>query len=233
MITANTQSDFYTSTFTAYTSVNGVTATFTVNFKYVRKNTSQVMWETFQEAVIRSITGNGLNKSLSYSMTILNSYDSQGNLTASQVATIQSLTGRNDGKTYTVNYTTTIWVYTPAEYSGTGQKEILRTFDGNSSSDIATCLSRWGWNNNSKLAIQQAASSLLTLKIDNSLTVTMKATRNSGTVFDTRSKSVICPKGDTNLVWFTVYIPETGYSSADVTFTFTVTTPATITWLLH
>ena len=161
-ITANSQSDFQTSTFTAYTSVSGVTATFTVNFKYVRKASSQVMWETSQEAVIRSITGNGLNKSLSYSMTIPNSYDSQGNLTASQVATIQSLIGRNDGKTYTVNYTRTIWVYTPAEYSSTGQKEILGTFDGNSSSDIATCLSRWGWNNNTKSAIQQAASSSLT-----------------------------------------------------------------------
>ena len=141
-ITANSQSDFQTSTFTAYTSVSGVTATFTVNFKYVRKASSQVMWETSQEAVIRSITGNGLNKSLSYSMTIPNSYDSQGNLTASQIATIQSLIGRNDGKTYTVNYTRTIWVYTPAEYSSTGQKQILGTFDGNSSSDIATCLSR-------------------------------------------------------------------------------------------
>ncbi len=161
-ITANSQSDFQTSTFTAYTSVSGVTATFTVNFKYVRKASSQVMWETSQEAVIRSITGNGLNKSLSYSMTIPNSYDSQGNLTASQIATIQSLIGRNDGKTYTVNYTRTIWVYTPAEYSSTGQKQYLGTFDGNSSSDIANCLSRWGWSANTKSAIQQAASSSLT-----------------------------------------------------------------------
>jgi len=99
-ITANSEKDFTTTTFTAYTNVSGVTATFTVNHKYVRKNTSAVMWRTSHEATIRSITGNGLNKTLSYTMTIPNSYDSQTNLTADQIATIQGLIGRSDGKTY-------------------------------------------------------------------------------------------------------------------------------------
>ena len=89
-ITAKTDSDFTTTTFTAYTNVSGVTATFTVNHKVVRHNVSQVMWETSNTAVIRSITGNGMNKSLSYSMTIPNSYSGQSNLTSDQVATIQS-----------------------------------------------------------------------------------------------------------------------------------------------
>ncbi len=161
-ITANSEKDFTTTTFTAYTNVSGVTATFTVNHKYVRKNTSYVMWHTYQEATIRSITGNGLNKMLAYTMTIPNSYDSQTNLTADQIATIQGLIGRSDGKTYTVNYTHMIEVYTPAVYSSTGRDVVLGTFDGNSSSDIATCLSTWGWNSSTKEAIRQAASSSLT-----------------------------------------------------------------------
>ncbi len=161
-ITANSEKDFTTTTFTAYTNVSGVTATFTVNHKYVRKATSYVMWHTYQEATIRSITGNGLNKTMAYTMTIPNSYDSQTNLTDEQIATIQGLIGRSDGKTYTVNYTRMIEVYTPAVYSSTGRDEVLGTFDGNSSSDIATCLSTWGWNSSSQEAIRQAASSSLT-----------------------------------------------------------------------
>ncbi len=160
-ITANSETDFYTTTFTAYTDA-GVTATMTVNHKFVRKNTSYIMWETSHTATIRSITGNGMNKSLSYTMTIPNSYDSQTNLSSSQVAEIQSLIGRNDGKTYTVNYTRTISVYTPAQYSGTGSKQYHGTFDGNSSSEIEDCLSRWGWSSGTKQAIRQAASSSLT-----------------------------------------------------------------------
>ena len=161
-ITANSESDFQTSTFTAYTSVGGVTATFTVNFKYVRKNTAYIMWETSDAAVIRSITGNGLNKTLAYSMTIPNSYDTQGNLTADQIAAIQSLIGRSDGLTYTVNYTRTIWVYTPAVYSSTGQKVYHGSYDGNNSSEIADCISTWGWTSSTREAIQQAAASSLT-----------------------------------------------------------------------
>ena len=252
-ITANTQSDFQTSTFTAYTSVSGVTATFTVNFKYVRKASSQVMWETSQEAVIRSITGNGLNKSLSYSMTIPNSYDSQGNLTASQIATIQSLIGRNDGKTYTVNYTRTIWVYTPAEYSSTGQKQILGTFDGNSSSDIATCLSRWGWNNNTKSAIQQAASSSLTFTtglstdctaiwIDSSTGKQLYSkTFGSGTVSNSSSKVVSVSyseySGSSNYVYEKLtYSGDTSGTSTSQTYSQTYTStskPLTVTFYCH
>lgn len=252
-ITANTQSDFQTSTFTAYTSVSGVTATFTVNFKYVRKASSQVMWETSQEAVIRSITGNGLNKSLSYSMTIPNSYDSQGNLTASQIATIQSLIGRNDGKTYTVNYTRTIWVYTPAEYSSTGQKQILGTFDGNSSSDIATCLSRWGWNNNTKSAIQQAASSSLTFTtglstdctaiwIDSSTGKQLYSkTFGSGTVSNSSSKVVSVSyseySGSGNYVYEKLtYSGDTSGTSTSQSYsqTYTATSkPLTVTFYCH
>jgi len=161
-ITANSEKDFTTTTFTAYTNVSGVTATFTVNHKYVRKNTSTVMWRTSHEATIRSISGNGLNKTLVYTMTIPNSYDSQTNLTTDQIATIQGLIGRNDGKTYKINYTRVIQVYTPAVYSSTGQDVILGTFDGNNSSEITECLSTWGWNSSTKEAIRQAACSSLT-----------------------------------------------------------------------
>ena len=252
-ITANSQNDFYTSTFTAYTSVSGVTATFTVNFKYVRKASSQVMWETSQEAVIRSITGNGLNKSLSYSMTIPNSYDSQGNLTASQIATIQSLIGRNDGKTYTVNYTRTIWVYTPAEYSSSGQKEILGTFDGNSSSDMTTCLTRWGWSTNTKSAIQQAASSSLTFTtglstdctaiwIDTSTNKQLYTkTFGSGTVSASSSKVVSVSyseySGSGNYVYEKLtYSGDTSGTSTSQSYsqTYTVNSkPLTVTFYCH
>ena len=252
-ITANSQSDFQTSTFTAYTSVSGVTATFTVNFKYVRKNTSSVMWETSQEAVIRSITGNGLNKALSYSMTIPNSYDSQGNLTASQISTIQDLIGRSDGKTYTVNYTRTIWVYTPAEYSSTGQKEILGTFDGNSSSDISTCLTRWGWNENTKAAIQQAAASSLSFTtglttnctavwIDTSTNKQLYTkTFGTGTVSASSSKVVSVSyseySGSGNYVYEKLtYSGDTTGSSTAQTYsqTYTVNSkPLTVTFYCH
>ena len=160
-ITADSEDEFQTSTFTAYTDESGVTATFTVNFKYVRKNQNYIMWATSDEATIRSITGNGLNKSLSYTMTIPNSYDTQGNLTADQVATIQGLIGRSDGKTYTVNYTREIIVYTPVSHSYNGQEIIHGTFDGGSDSEIEDCLSSWEWNSSTKSAIRQAAKSSL------------------------------------------------------------------------
>ena len=63
----------------------------------------------------------------------------------------------------------------------------------------------------------------------NPLTVTMTATRNGGSVFATESKSVICPAGSSNLVWFTVDIPENGYSSDDIKFTFKVSVPSDVT----
>ncbi len=155
-ITASSETDFYTTTFTAYTDA-GVTATMTVNHKFVKKSNAYIMWETSHEATIRSITGNGLNKSLSYTMTIPNSYDEQTNLSSSQVAEIQGLIGRNDGKTYIVNYTRTIWVYTPAQYSSTGEKYYHGSFNGNNSSEIEDCVSRWGWGADTKEAIRQAA----------------------------------------------------------------------------
>lgn len=161
-ITANSRNDFYTSTFTAYTDVSGVTATFSVNFKYVSKNTAYYMWETFREATIRSITGNGLNKTLAYTMDLDNSYDYQANLTDEQIATLQSLIGRSDGKTYTIHYTRMIRVYTPADQTYSGEKIIYGTFDGNNPSEIEECLSRWAWGSDTKSAIRQAASSSLT-----------------------------------------------------------------------
>jgi len=161
-ITANSRNDFYTSTFTAYTDVSGVTATFSVNFKYVSKNTAYYMWETFREATIRSITGNGLNKTLAYTMDLDNSYDYQANLTDEQIATLQSLIGRSDGKTYTIHYTRMIRVYTPADQTYSGEKVIYGTFDGNNPSEIEECLSRWAWGSDTKSAIRQAASSSLT-----------------------------------------------------------------------
>ena len=57
----------------------------------------------------------------------------------------------------------------------------------------------------------------------------MTATRNGGSVFATESKSVICPAGSSNLVWFAVDIPETGYSSDDIKFTFKVSVPSDVT----
>jgi uncharacterized protein (DUF2141 family) len=120
------------------------------------------MWETFHEVTIRSITGNGLNKTLAYTMTLENSYDYQANLSEEQVATIQSLIGRYDGKTYTVNYTRKIQVYTPASLSYNGEKLIHGLFDGNDPDEIETCLSTWGWGEDTKSAIRQAASSYLT-----------------------------------------------------------------------
>lgn len=63
----------------------------------------------------------------------------------------------------------------------------------------------------------------------NPLTVTMSATRNGGSVFATETKSVICPAGESNLVWFTVDIPENGYSSDDIKFTFKVSVPSDVT----
>lgn len=160
-VTADTDSDFTSTTFTAYTDTAGVTATFTVNFKIVRRASSQVMWRTSSEAVIRSITGNGMAKTLSHSMVIPNSYDVQSDLTSAQLSEIQGLIGKKDGKTYMICYTRTIWVYTPAEYSDTGKEKILGSFDGNNSSDMNTCLNRWGWNTTSAEAIRQAACSYL------------------------------------------------------------------------
>ena len=211
------------------------------------------MWETSHEAVIRSITGNGLNKSLSYAMTIPNSYDSQGNLTESQIAAIQSLIGRSDGLTYTVNYTRTIWVYTPAEYSSTGQKEILGTFDGNSSSDMSTCLTRWGWNANSKAAIQQAASSSLSFTTGTSTNCTAvwidtstnkqlyTKTFGSGTVSASSSKVVSVSyseySGSGNYVYEKLtYSGDTSGTSTSQTYSQTYTStskPLTVTFYCH
>lgn len=252
-ITANTQNEFQTSTFTAYTDVSGVTTTFTVNFKYVRKSQAYVMWETSDEAVIRSITGNGLNISLAYSMTVPNSYDTQGNLTDEQVATIQGLIGRNDGLTYMVNYTRTIRVYTPADYSSTGEKQYHATYDGNDSSAIAECLSKWGWTTNTQAAIQQAAASSLSFttglltdctaiwidtSTDNQL---YSKTFGEGTV--TPSQSIIVSvsyseyTGAGNYVYESLtYTGDASGSSASRTYsqTYTVNSkPLTVTFYCH
>ncbi len=160
-ITADSESEFTTTTFTAYTDVDGVTATFTVNHKFVRKNVSYYMWATSHEATIRSITGNGINKSLAHTMTIPNSYDDQTNLTDEQVAEIQELIGRSDGQTYMVNYTRIITVYTPAELSYNGEEIIQGVFDGYYPDEIEDCLTQWDWNGQSAEAIRQAASSSL------------------------------------------------------------------------
>ncbi len=161
-ITANTESDFETSTFTAYTDVSGVTATFTVNFKFVSVNIAYYMWETFREATIRSITGNGMNKTLEYTMDLDNSYEYQANLTDEQIETLQELIGRNDGKTYTIHYTRKIRVYTPGDQTYYGEKIIYGVFDGNNPDEIETCLNTWQWGDDTKAAIRQAASSYLT-----------------------------------------------------------------------
>ena len=59
--------------------------------------------------------------------------------------------------------------------------------------------------------------------------VTMTAKRNGNTVFDTQNKTVIIPANDSNLVWFTVDMPDSGYTSDTVTFEFEVTAPAGVT----
>ncbi len=61
---------------------------------------------------------------------------------------------------------------------------------------------------------------------DKPATVTMTAKRNGGTVFDTQTKTVIIPANAKNLVWFTVTMPQDGYTSDSVTFDFSVTAPA-------
>ena len=160
-ITANKESEFTSTTFVAYTAA-GISATFTVNFKYVRHATSYYMWNTYHEATIRSITGNGLNKTLSYSMTLPNSYDEQTNLSDDQVRTLLSLIRRADGKIYTVHYTRVIRVYSPASMTWNGQEIVHGYFDGNSDSEINTCISSWDWHPSTKEAIRQAAKSYLT-----------------------------------------------------------------------
>lgn len=252
-ITANSEKDFTTTTFTAYTDVSGVTATFTVNHKYVRKNVSTVMWHTYQEATIRSITGNGLNKTMAYTMTIPNSYDSQTNLTDDQIATIQGLIGRSDGKTYTVNYTRVIEVYTPAVYSSTGRDVVLGTFDGNSSSDIAECLSTWGWNSSTKEAIRQAASSSLTfttgLPVDctavwiDTTTGEQLYSKDFGTGSVTKSQSIIVSVSYSEYADSGKYVYESLAYSGDSTGTSTAQSysqtykstskPLTVTFYCH
>jgi len=160
-ITAYDESDFATTIFTAYTDVPGVTATFAVNFKFVRHASAYIMWNTSEDAVIRSIVGNGMVQYLTYPMTIPNSYEVQGNLTDEQEAEIQALIGVRDGKTYTVNYTRTVWVYTPAEYSPTGQRIDRGSYDGNDSAAIEECIRTWGWTAATCEAIRQAANSSL------------------------------------------------------------------------
>ena len=61
------------------------------------------------------------------------------------------------------------------------------------------------------------------------LTVTLEASINDGSVFSKQTKTVICPHGETNLVWFEVDIPQTGYTSPYVTFRYTVSTPPSVT----
>jgi len=53
----------------------------------------------------------------------------------------------------------------------------------------------------------------------------MTATRNNGSVFDTQTKSAIIPANDSNLVWFEVDMPKSGYTSENVTFSFDVSAP--------
>ncbi len=67
--------------------------------------------------------------------------------------------------------------------------------------------------------------SVLDFKNTNPLTVTMVARRDGSTAITTQTKTVICPAGDTNLVWFPVTIPVSGYSTGTVQFTFTVSVP--------
>ena len=55
--------------------------------------------------------------------------------------------------------------------------------------------------------------------------VTMTETRNNGSVFDTQTKSVIIPANDSNLVWYEVDMPMSGYTSESVTFNFDVSAP--------
>ena len=160
-ITASKESDFTSTAFVAYTAA-GVKAAFTVNFKYVRHATSYYMWNTYQSATIRSITGPGVNKTLSYTMDLPNSYSGQGNLSDSQVATLLSLIGKADGNIYTINYTRVIRVYSPAELTWNHQEIVHGYFDGNSDSEINTCISSWDWNPSTKEAIRQAAKSSLT-----------------------------------------------------------------------
>ena len=67
--------------------------------------------------------------------------------------------------------------------------------------------------------------SVLDFKNTNPLTVTMVARRDGSTAITTQTKTVICPAGETNLVWFPVTIPASGYSTGTVQFTFTVSVP--------
>ena len=53
----------------------------------------------------------------------------------------------------------------------------------------------------------------------------MTETRNNGSVFDTQTKSVIIPANDSNLVWFEVDMPMSGYTSESVTFNFDISAP--------
>lgn len=252
-ITANSRNDFYTSTFTAYTDVSGVTATFTVNFKYVSKNTAYYMWETFHEATIRSITGNGLNKTLAYTMVLDNSYDYQANLSDEQIATLQSLIGRNDGKTYTINYTRMIRVYTPADQTYSGEKIIYGTFDGNNPSEIEDCLSRWAWGSDTKSAIRQAASSSLTFTtglpidctaiwIDSSTGKQLYTkTFGNGTIHPSQSKVVSVSyseySGSSNYVYEKLtYSGDTSGTSTSQSYSQTYTSsskPLTVTFYCH
>ena len=67
--------------------------------------------------------------------------------------------------------------------------------------------------------------SVLDFKNTNPLTVTMVARRDGSTAITTQTQTVICPAGETNLVWFPVTVPATGYSTGTVQFTFTVSVP--------
>ena len=52
---------------------------------------------------------------------------------------------------------------------------------------------------------------------DRPASVTMTAKRNGNTIFDTQTKTVIIPSNDSNLVWFTVEMPDSGYTSDTLT----------------
>lgn len=68
--------------------------------------------------------------------------------------------------------------------------------------------------------------SVLSFKNTNPLSVTLTARKDGSTVISTQTKTVICPANESNLVWFPVDIPSSGYSAGNVQFTFSVSVPS-------
>ena len=68
--------------------------------------------------------------------------------------------------------------------------------------------------------------SVLIFKNTNPLSVTMTARKDGSTVISTQTKTVICPANESNLVWFPVDVPASGYSAGNVQFTFSVSVPS-------